>query len=143
MPCGMKIKKKYAAVAAADKNGGTYGNFYIKAASRGANVVIPVGHEKLIPFFKGTSQDVDYSTGSKIAMLRFFYGEVFTEIEAFKILFNLKADVICAGGILDSKGAVGFEVEGENVKEAIEFIEKFNNLFLEEAKEVNFQFGID
>jgi hypothetical protein len=132
--------KKYAAVCAADKNGGTYGNFYVKAAGRGARVIIPVGHEKLIPYFKEASQNVDFSTGSKIAMLRFFYGEVFTEIEAFKVLFNLKAEVICAGGIFDSKGAVGFEIEGENVKEAVKFIEKYNNLFLEETKEVSFQF---
>jgi hypothetical protein len=132
--------KKYAAVCAADKNGGTYGNFYVKAASRGAKVIIPVGHEKLIPFFKETSQNVDFSTGSKISMLRFFYGEVFSEIEAFKVLFNLKAEVICAGGIFDSKGAVGFEIEGDNVKDAMEFIEKYNNLFLEETKEVSFQF---
>jgi hypothetical protein len=132
--------KKHAAVCAADKNGGTYGNFYIKAASRGAKVIIPVGHEKLIPYFKETSQNVDFALGSKIAMLRFFYGKIFTEIEAFKVLFDLKAEVICAGGIFDSKGAVGFEIEGSKVKEAIEFIEKYNNLFLEESKEVNFQF---
>jgi hypothetical protein len=135
-----KNNKKYAAVCVADKNGGTYGNFYVKAASRGARVIIPVGHEKLIPYFKETSQNVDFSTGSKIAMLRFFYGEVFSEIEAFRVLFNLKAEVICAGGIFDSKGAVGFEVEGENIKEAIGFIEKYNNFFLEESKKVDFQF---
>ncbi|HIQ51616.1 MAG TPA: hypothetical protein EYH54_06650, partial [Nautiliaceae bacterium] len=52
--------KKYAAVAAADINGGTYGNFYIKAVCRGSKIVIPVGHEKLIPFFVETSQNVDY-----------------------------------------------------------------------------------
>jgi hypothetical protein len=132
--------KKHSAVCAADKNGGTYGNFYIKAASRGAKVIIPVGHEKLIPYFRETSQNVDFAMGSKISMLRFFYGEVFSEIEAFKVLFNLKAYVICAGGILDSKGAVGFEIEGKNIKEAIEFIERYNNLFLEESKKVNFQF---
>jgi hypothetical protein len=132
--------KKYAAVCAADKNGGTYGNFYIKAASRGAKVIIPVGHEKLIPYFKETSQNIDFAMGSKIAMLRFFYGEVFSEIEAFRILFNLKAEIICAGGIFDSKGAVGFEIEGENIKEAMEFIKKYNNMFLEESKEVSFQF---
>jgi hypothetical protein len=134
--------KKYAAVCAADKNGGTYGNFYIKAASRGAKVIIPVGHEKLIPYFKETSQNVDFATGSKFAMLRFFYGEVFSEIEAFKVLFDLEADIVCAGGIFDSKGAVGFEVRGkeENLKKAVEFAEKYNQLFLEERKKAAFEF---
>jgi len=114
--------KKYAAVAAADINGGTYGNFYIKAVCRGSKIILPVGHEKLIPFFVETSQNVDY------AMLKFFSGEVFSEIEAFKVLFNLEAKVILAGGIKDSKGAVGFLVEGKRVLEAVEFVKTYNNL---------------
>jgi len=120
--------QKNAAVAAADPNGGTYGNFYIKAVNRGSEIIIPVGHEKLIPFFTQTSQNVDFSTGSKVSMLRFFSGKVFTEIEAFKILFNLDAKVFLSGGIEDCKGAVGFLVEGENVKAAVEFAQKYNNL---------------
>jgi len=127
--------KKYAAVAAADINGGTYGNFYIKAVCRGSKIIIPVGHEKLIPFFVETSQNVDYATGSKIAMLKFFNGEVFSEIEAFKVLFNLEAKVILAGGIKDSKGAVGFLVEGERVLDAIEFAKTYNNLDIIKAKD--------
>ncbi|GAB6075013.1 hypothetical protein [Nautilia lithotrophica] len=130
--------QKYAAVAAADPNGGTYGNFYVKAVCRGSEIIIPVGHEKLIPYFVETSQNVDFATGSKIAMLKFFKGQVFTEIEAFKILFNLDAKVILAGGLEDSKGAVGFLVEGEKVKEAIDFSEKYNNLNI--LQKVNFYY---
>ena len=119
-------EKKEAAVAAADKNGGTYGNFYIKAVCRGAKIVIPVGHEKLIPYFVKTTQNVNFSTGSKIAMLKFFAGEIFSEIEAFKVLFDLKAEVFLAGGIEDSKGAVGFLVEGRKAQEAVMFAEIYN-----------------
>ncbi|WP_456480732.1 hypothetical protein [Nautilia sp.] len=126
--------KKRAAVAAADPNGGTYGNYYVKAAARGTKIVIPVGHEKLIPFFVNTSQDTDFATGKKISMLEFFAGEVFTEIEAFKTLFDLDAKVILAGGIGDSKGGVGFLVEGEYVKEAVEFAEKYNGFSLKMQK---------
>jgi len=120
--------KKHAAVAAADDKGGTYGNFYIKAVCRGSKIIIPVTHEKLIPFFVETDQNVDYSTGSKISMLRFFSGEVFSEIEAFKVLFDLNAKIILSGGIDDSQGSVGFLVEGKRVKEAVEFADKYNNL---------------
>ena len=126
--------KKQAAVAAADERGGTYGNFYIKSVIAGAKIVIPVGHEKLIPFFSETSHNVDFAMGSKIAMLRFFAGEVFSEIEAFRVLFNLNAKVILAGGIEDLRGAVGFEIEGEKVTEAIEFIKKHNSLFIERGE---------
>ncbi len=119
---------KKAAVAAADENGGTFGNLYIKAACRGSKVIIPVGHEKLIPFFAETSQNVDVAIGNKIAMLKFFYGEVFSEIEAFEVLWNLKAKVIASGGILGNEGSVVFEIEGENINEAIEFIKEYNVL---------------
>jgi len=124
-------KIKYAGVLAADKNGGTFGNFYIKAAVRGANIIIPVGHEKLIPFYYPATQNVDFSMGSKVALLRFFNGVVYTEIEAFRDLFDLEANIIAAGGILDTQGAVVFEVEGEKVKEAMDFAYRYNSLILE------------
>ncbi|NPA11930.1 MAG: hypothetical protein GXO62_06780 [Epsilonproteobacteria bacterium] len=119
--------KKHAAVAVADKNGGTFGNFYIKAAARGAKVYIPVTHEKLIPFFTPVSVDIDAAMGNKIAMFRFFYGEIFSEIEAFKILFGLNATVIAAGGLGENQGSVVFYLEGEKIIEAIEFIKEINN----------------
>jgi len=118
--------KKHAAVAAADENGGTFGNFYIKAACRGARVVIPVNHEKLIPFYTPSTQNVDFAMGSKIAMLRFFYGEIFTEIEAFKVLFNLDAKIIASGGIFGNEGSLVVEVEGA-YKKAVDFIETYKN----------------
>ena len=123
--------KKHAGVLAADKNGGTFGNFYIKAACRGAKVIIPVTHEKLIPFYYPSTQNVDFAMGSKVALLRFFYGEVYTEIEAFRELFDVEAHIIASGGILDTQGALVVEVEGEKVKEAMEFIEKYNDEILE------------
>ena len=122
--------KKHAAILAADKNGGTFGNFYIKAACRGSKIIIPVGHEKLIPKFQETSQNVAFSMGSKVSLLRFFKGIVYTEIEAFKDLFNIEAKIIASGGIFESKGAIVFEIDYK--KEAIEFIEKYNKVFLEE-----------
>ena len=123
--------KKCAAVLAADKNGGTFGNFYIKAATRGSDILIPVGHEKLIPFYYPATQNVDFSMGNKVALLKFFRGDVYTEIEAFRDLFDLDAFVIASGGILDTKGAVVFEVEGKRVKEALDFAKKYNSLVLE------------
>jgi hypothetical protein len=77
-------EKKEAAVAAADKNGGTYGNFYIKAVCRGAKIIIPVGHEKLIPYFVETTQNVNFSTGSKIAMLKFLQVKYLPKLKLLK-----------------------------------------------------------
>jgi len=125
--------QKKAAVLAADKNGGTYGNFYIKAATRGSKIIIPVGHEKLIPFYYPASQDVDIAMGNKVALLQFFKGEVYTEIEALRDLFNVKAIIIASGGIGNNKGSVVFEIEGENLEEIIEFAKKYNDLYIEET----------
>ncbi len=120
--------KKYAAVAVADDKGGTYGNFYIKAAARGSRVIIPVSHEKLIPYYVPSSQNVDMAMGSKIAMFKFFYGEVFTEVEAFDFLFNLNAKIIAGGGILGNEGSVIMEVEGEkkDIKSAFDFVKHYS-----------------
>jgi len=126
---------KHAAVAAADENGGTFGNFYIKAACRGAKVIIPVTHEKLIPFYHPSTQNVDLAMGSKIAMLRFFYGEIYTEIEAFKELFEVDAKVIASGGIIGNEGSVVFEIEGKRAKEAFEFAKKANSYKFEKKAE--------
>ncbi|GAB6045912.1 hypothetical protein JCM11957_15100 [Caminibacter profundus] len=120
--------KKYAAVAAADEKGGTYGNFYIKAACKGSKVIIPVTHEKLIPFYNPSTQNVEIAMGSKIAMLKFFYGEIFTEIEAFRTLFSLEAKIIAAGGILGNEGSIVVEVQGleKNINQAVDFIKKYS-----------------
>ena len=126
---------KHAAVAAADENGGTFGNFYIKAACRGAKVIIPVTHEKLIPFYHPSTQNVDLAMGSKIAMLRFFYGEVYTEIEAFRDLFCVEAKVIAAGGIAGNEGSIVYEIEGKKAKEAFEFAKKANSYKFEKKAE--------
>ena len=126
-------KEKKAAVLAADKNGGTYGNFYIKATTSGSKIIIPVGHEKLIPFYYPASQNVDMAMGNKVALLEFFKGEVYTEIEAFKDLFNVKASIIAAGGIGKNRGSVAFEIEGEKLEEVIEFANKYNDLYIEET----------
>jgi len=125
--------QKKAAVLAADKNGGTYGNFYVKAVTRGSKIIIPVGHEKLIPFYYPASQDVDIAMGNKVALLEFFKGEVYTEIEAFKDLFNVKANIIASGGIGKNRGSIAFEIEGENLEEIIEFAKKHNDLYIEET----------
>jgi len=121
--------KKYAAVAAADESGGTFGSFYIKAACRGAKVIIAVNHEKLIPYYVPSTQNVGFAMGSKISMLKFFYGEVFSELEAFKILFGLDCKIIASGGILGNEGSIVAEVEGneDNIIEAIDFIETYQS----------------
>jgi hypothetical protein len=122
-----------AAVLAADKNGGTYGNFYIKGVSRGSKIIIPVGIEKMVPEINSVSQgDYEKSMGYKCSLLEFFKGEVFTEIQALKSLFNLKSKIIASGGIYENQGSVIIEVEGEenNIDKAIEFVNQYNSKYI-------------
>jgi len=122
-----------AGVLVANENGGTYGNFYIKAISRGAKVIIPVGIEKMVPKIENVSQgDYEKSMGYKCALLEFPKGEIFTEIEALKLSFNLKAKIIASGGIYKNQGSVVIEVEGDekDIDLAISFAKKYNQNYL-------------
>jgi hypothetical protein len=126
-------RKFKAAVLAADENGGTYGNFYIKAISRGAKVIIPVGLEKMVPTIENVSQgDYEKSMGYKCALLEFSKGDIFTEIDALKASFNLNAKVIASGGIYKNQGSVVIEIEGteKDIDLAFSFANKYNQNYI-------------
>lgn len=120
----------HAAVAAASPEGGTYGRIYTKAACIGAEVIIPIGHEKLVPTIETdiTQGGFDRVMGRSIALLPLYYGTIYTEITAFKKLFKLDARVITSGGILGAEGAVTFAIEGSmaHIESAISFLERYN-----------------
>jgi hypothetical protein len=117
------------AVAAASSVGGTFGRVYVQASCVGAEIIIPIGHEKLVPSIeKNISQgDFDRVMGRSIALLPMF-GEVFTEINAFKALFNLSSTVLISGGINGSEGSLCFSLEGDinAIESAIIFLENHN-----------------
>jgi hypothetical protein len=105
-----------AGVAVASPQGGTYGNVLLKASCIGAEVIIPVSHEKLVPKLlsnRYTQSSFDISMGLPVALLPLTYGDIYTEIEAFKELFNLKAEIYLAGGVDDMVGSLTFVVEGK------------------------------
>ena len=115
-----------AGVAVASQSGGTYGNFILKASCVGAKVLIPVTHEKLVPQIldnQYTQNDFKLSMGLNVTLFRFNYGEVYTEIEAIKDLYNLKAKLYLAGDI-NSQGLMTFIVNGkkENIIKIKEFL---------------------
>lgn len=120
----------FAAVAAASAIGGTFGRVCVQAACVGAEVIIPIGHEKMVPKIERnvTQDDFDLVMGRSIALLPISYGEIYTEIEAFKELFDLDASVITSGGILGSEGAVSFSLSGQmsDLESAVAFLSKYN-----------------
>ncbi len=119
-----------AGVMLASSVGGTIGKIYGIAKSRGIDIILPVGLEKYVPWnipelSKKTGMGrVKLSTGVPVGLFP-VAGEVITEIEAFEILFRVKAYPI-AGGSLGSSHAITFLIEGEenSVNEAFDFVKK-------------------
>jgi len=117
-----------AGVLVANPMGGTVGGSYGVLAARGSNLIIPVGHEKLIPSCEAAARvmgifRVDYSLGQRcgLAILPAGLGRIYTEIDALKTLFGVEATVVAAGGVSGSEGSVMLAVEGDDeaVKKAL------------------------
>jgi len=105
-----------AGVAVASESGGTYGSVILRASCVGAKVIIPVTHEKLVPKLYAncfSQNDFDLSMGLGITLFALNYGEVYTEIDAFKELYDLDAKLYLAGGLNEMSGALSFVVDGE------------------------------
>lgn len=119
-----------AGVFVAHPSGGTIGYAYGILSARGCHLIVPVGLEKLVPSVQRASKlcgqsTFNYSQGIRIGMVPLVNARVITEVEAFRVLFDLEAIQIGGGGVRGSEGAVVLVVEGERkkVEKAIRLIE--------------------
>ena len=108
-----------AAIFNAHPAAGTIGFAYGAICGTGIPLVVPVGLEKLIPSVREASRElgharVDYFQGTKIGMLPLMNATVVTEIQAFDILFGLKAVHVGGGGVSGSEGTVVISVSGDD-----------------------------
>lgn len=108
-----------AGVLVANPMGGTVGGSYGVIAARGCHLIIPVGHEKLIPSCATAARvmginRVDSSLGQRcgLAILPVGMGRIYTEIDALRTLFGIEATVVAAGGVNGSEGSVMLAAEG-------------------------------
>ncbi|MEA3253878.1 MAG: hypothetical protein U9Q17_02900, partial [Chloroflexota bacterium] len=97
--------------------------------SRGSQLIIPVGLEKLVPSVMEACQHsgvyyYKYSWGMPATLAPAVTGKVVTEIQAFALLAGVKAIHICSGGVGGSEGAVVLALEGDeaNVVKAFEIV---------------------
>ena len=109
------------AVLAANPEGGTVGAFWAIVASRGVNLICPVGLEKMIASVPQACQHAGqekfaYSMGLKIGLLPLPTAKVVTEIQAIEILYGLEAVHIASGGVMGSEGSVVLSVFGDKEK---------------------------
>jgi hypothetical protein len=111
-------------------DGGTVGNSLGILTSTGLRYLVPVGLEKLIPSVPEAvasvgSKTFDYSLGANFGMFLLTNANIVTEIRALKILANVHAKLVAAGGIGGSEGSVVLVAEGADldVKKAIALAE--------------------
>ncbi len=117
-----------AGVLLANPVGGTVGASFGVLAARGCRLLVPVGHEKMIPSCTAAARvmginRLDYSLGQRcgLALLPAGFARIYTEIDALKTLFGVEATIVAAGGVSGSEGSVMLAIDGPNnaVKDAL------------------------
>lgn len=122
-----------AGVLLAAKDGGTIGKYYGILKAKGVRFIIPVSVEKLV----NSSIDelsmemgidkIDMSDSLKLGIFP-VSGEVITELEAFKILFNVEAKAVASGSFgLESSRTFLIKGKKEDVEKAVKFIIELKN----------------
>ena len=119
-----------AGVFVAHPAGGTIGWSYGILSARGCRLIVPVGLEKLVPSVREAARSCGqdtlyYCQGIRIGMIPLVNARVVTEIEAFRILFDLEATHVGGGGANESQGSVVLVASGdrETLDRAIALIE--------------------
>lgn len=117
-----------AGVLVANPMGGTVGGSFGILTARGCKLLVPVGHEKMIPSCTAAARmmginRLDYSLGQRcgLALLPAGFANIYTEIDALKTLFGVEAAIVAAGGVSGSEGSVMLAIDGpkDGVKNAL------------------------
>lgn len=112
-------------------DGGTIPRIIGPVSSKGLDLIVPVGLEKLVPSvpraaraFNG-AKNIDISLGASGGMFCLPNAQPVTEVEAAKILYNVSAELVCCGGVGGNQGAVTLVFEGaeDNIHALVEFME--------------------
>jgi hypothetical protein len=112
-----------AGVYVAHPEGGTIGGILPHAISRGIDVIVPISLSRTIDdsvwelsqILGSKTVDPEYCMGLPIGIMP-IPGEVFTELEAFDILYpDVNIFHIGSGGVGDGEGSLHFFLVGEDV----------------------------
>ena len=100
---------------------GTMGAMWPYVTSRGAEFIIPVSLEKMVPCVMTASQNTgiyhfNYTTGLPAKIVVLPDAKAITEIQAMAILFGVRAYHVGSGGIAGSEGSVHLTLEGDQNK---------------------------
>lgn len=118
----------YAGVFVSESDSGELGHVIGHIYARKINFLIPTGLEKLIFDVRAALNAAgqrEYRYSMKLPVSVFpIEGEIITEIEALKILFDVNATLIGAGGVGGAEGSVTLVMEGieDKIKRAFEYV---------------------
>jgi hypothetical protein len=109
-----------AGVLCASADAGTIGHAMMSLIARDANLIVPVGLEKMIPSVIDALSvtgvyNYKYSTGSPVVLVPLVKAKIITEIQALATLFSVNVTMVGAGGIGGSEGTVALVIEGDKL----------------------------
>ncbi len=129
----VNYKQKLGGILIGHHEGGTIGGTLGTIVARKIHLVLPVGLEKSVyadmnDISKSLREDDEYVGGGTSLMP--VAGHIVTEIEALKILADVEALQVAAGGIAGAEGGVWLLIDGEKpqIEKALAIVEECRDL---------------
>jgi hypothetical protein len=113
----LDLARRQAAILIGQPKGGTTSAILQAAVGRRVRLILPVGLEKRVPgdlMELAARMNAPGASGYRLLPVP---GEVFTEIDAIKLLTGAEAEMIAAGGVSGAEGSVWLAVSGDNMQE--------------------------
>jgi hypothetical protein len=129
----LDVVNRRAAILIGNPQGGTISLILNAVIGRRTGLILPVGLEKRVPGSLDEMANMVNTPGSKGLRLWPVAGEVFTEIDAIRLLTGVKAELFAAGGICGAEGSVWLGISGTREQE-----EKAEKMLKEIASEPAF-----
>jgi hypothetical protein len=103
---------RQAAILIGNPQGGTISLILNAVIGRRAGLILPVGMEKRVSGSLVEMANRINAPGSKGLRLWPVMGEVFTELDAIRLLTGVEAELIAAGGICGAEGSIWLGISG-------------------------------
>ncbi|MCX6674028.1 MAG: hypothetical protein NTY37_09650 [Methanothrix sp.] len=130
----LDLVQRQAAILIGHPRGGTTISILQAAVGKRVRLILPVGLEKRVPgdlIELAARMNAPGSSGFRMLPVP---GEVFTEIEAIRLLTGAKAELVAGGGVGGAEGAVWLALRGSE-----EQMEKAEELMREVSGEKGFE----
>ncbi len=111
------LSRRRAAVLIGDPKAGTIGASLLAVAGRRVRLIVPVGLEKRVCENLDELAAKMNAPGARGPRLLPVPGEIFTELDAIRLLTGAEASLVAAGGVSGAEGSVWLAVHGTKSQE--------------------------